>query len=54
MQFQEYYKCGHIYCPPTISVSELREAMDYLLIPFSADIIKCQNLSKLLISEHPT
>lgn len=44
----EYYKCGQIFCPPTINVSELREAMDYLLIPFTADLIKCQNLSELL------
>ena len=44
----EYYKIGVMHCPPTVNVSELREACDYLLIPFNADIIKCQNLSELL------
>jgi len=44
----EYYKVGIMHCPPTVSVSELREACDYLLIPFNADVIKCQNLSELL------
>lgn len=44
----EYYKVGVMNCPPTVSVSELREACNYLLIPFNADIIKCQNLSELL------
>ena len=29
-------------------MAELREACDYLLIPFNAEIIKCQNLSELL------
>jgi len=44
----EYYKVGVMNCPPTVSVSELREACNYLLIPFNADVIKCQNLSELL------
>lgn len=43
----EYYRTGQIRCPPTVSVQELREACDYLLIPFGASTIKCQNLSKL-------
>lgn len=42
----EYYRNGYIRCPPTISVQELREACDYLLIPFSASTIRCQNLSR--------
>lgn len=44
----EYYRNGIIRCPPTVSVQELREACDYLLIPFTADTIRCQNLRGLL------
>ncbi|CAL8104864.1 unnamed protein product [Orchesella dallaii] len=44
----EYYRTGQIRCPPTVSVQELREACDYLLIPFGASTIKCQNLRGLL------
>lgn len=44
----EYYRGGLIRCPPAVSVQELREACDYLLIPFDASTIKCQNLSKAL------
>uniref|UniRef100_A0A182QZ64 BTB domain-containing protein n=1 Tax=Anopheles farauti TaxID=69004 RepID=A0A182QZ64_9DIPT len=44
----EYYLSGVIRCPPTVSVQELREACDYLLIPFNADTIRCQNLRGLL------
>lgn len=42
----EYYKNGVIKCPPTVSVPELKEACDYLLIPFDATTVRCQNLSK--------
>ena len=42
----EYYKGGVIRCPPTVTVQELREACDYLLVPFDASTVKCQNLSK--------
>lgn len=42
----EYYKGGLIRCPPTVSVQELREACDYLLVPFDAQTVKCQNLRK--------
>lgn len=42
----DYYKNGVIRCPPTVSVQELREACDYLLIPFDAKTIRCQNLRK--------
>jgi BTB/POZ domain-containing protein 10 len=45
----DYYKYGIIKCPPTVSVPELREACDYLMIPFDATTIKCQDLSKKLI-----
>lgn len=41
-----FYRNGIIRCPPTVSVQELREACDYLLIPFDATTIRCQNLSK--------
>lgn len=44
----DYYKSGIVRCPPCVSVPELREACDYLLIPFDAQTIKCQNLRGLL------
>ncbi|XP_066975282.1 BTB/POZ domain-containing protein KCTD20 isoform X7 [Macrobrachium rosenbergii] len=44
----DYYKTGLVRCPPSVSVQELREACDYLLIPFDANTIKCQNLRGLL------
>ncbi|XP_073845091.1 BTB/POZ domain-containing protein mrityu [Musca autumnalis] len=44
----DYYKTGLIKCPPTISVPELKEACDYLLIPFDATTVRCQNLRGLL------
>ncbi|KAK3921099.1 BTB/POZ domain-containing protein 10 [Frankliniella fusca] len=44
----EYYKGGMIRCPPTVSVQELREACDYLLVPFDASTVKCQNLRGLM------
>ncbi|XP_037933980.1 BTB/POZ domain-containing protein 10 [Teleopsis dalmanni] len=44
----EYYKSGIIKCPPTVSVPELKEACDYLLIPFDATTVRCQNLRGLL------
>ena len=43
---QDYYKTGLINCPPSVQIPELREACDYLLIPFNAQVIRCQNLSK--------
>ena len=42
--FQDYYKTGVVRCPPSITVPELREACDYLLIPFGHSTVKCQNL----------
>lgn len=47
----EYYKGGIIRCPPTVTVQELREACDYLLVPFNANTVKCQNLSKFIVFE---
>ncbi|BET02219.1 BTB POZ domain-containing protein [Nesidiocoris tenuis] len=44
----EYYKGKMIKCPPTVTVQELREACDYLLVPFDASTVKCQNLRGLL------
>lgn len=44
----DYYRTGMVRCPPSISVQELREACDYLLIPFDSDTVKCQNLRGLL------
>ena len=44
---KDYYKYGVIKCPPTVSVLELREACDYLMIPFDANTIKCQDLREL-------
>jgi len=29
-----------------VSIQELKDACDYLLIPFDASVIKCQNLRK--------
>lgn len=46
----DYYKKGIIKCPPTISVQELREACDYLLVPFDATTVRCQNLRKKIIN----
>jgi len=46
----EYYKTGVIRCPPTVSVPELKEACDYLLIPFDATTVRCQNLSEYTAS----
>lgn len=43
---QEFYKTGLIRCPPSVTVPELREACDYLLIPFNARTVKCHNLRK--------
>lgn len=44
----EYYKGGLIKCPPSVSVQELREACDYLMVPFDANTVRCQNLSRQL------
>lgn len=44
----DFYKTGCIRCPPSIPVSDLREACDYLLIPFNEDTVKCKNLRCLL------
>lgn len=43
-----YYSTGLLRCPPHVSVSELREAADYLLVPFAASTVRCHNLRELL------
>jgi BTB/POZ domain-containing protein 10 len=45
----DFYHNGVIRCPPTVSVQELREACDYLLVPFDSSTVKCQNLSKCIV-----
>ncbi|XP_005109271.1 BTB/POZ domain-containing protein 10 [Aplysia californica] len=44
----DYYKTGVVRCPPSVPVHELREACDYLLVPFDASTVRCQNLRGLL------
>ncbi|VDK18036.1 unnamed protein product [Anisakis simplex] len=44
----EYYQTGKMRCPPSVSASELREACDYLLIPFNAQTVRCDNLRSFL------
>lgn len=44
----EYYHIGKMRCPPSVSVSELREACDYLLVPFNARTVQCHNLRSFL------
>nr|XP_023014043.1 BTB/POZ domain-containing protein 10 [Leptinotarsa decemlineata] len=48
----EFYKGGLIKCPPSVSVQELREACDYLLVPFDANTVRCQNL--ITLTGYPT
>ncbi|BFZ24840.1 hypothetical protein BsWGS_27880 [Bradybaena similaris] len=44
----DYYKTGVVRCPPSVPVHELREACDYLLLPFDASTVRCQNLRGFL------
>lgn len=44
----DFYRTGYINCPPSVTVQELREACDYLLLPFDAHTVKCKNLRGLL------
>ncbi|EEB18926.1 BTB/POZ domain-containing protein, putative [Pediculus humanus corporis] len=44
----DFYKGRVIKCPPTVSVQELREACDYLLVPFDINTVRCHNLRGLL------
>ncbi|KAG8201165.1 hypothetical protein JTE90_028824 [Oedothorax gibbosus] len=44
----DYYKVGVVHCPPSVTVPELRDACDYLLIPFDANTVRCHNLRGFL------
>jgi len=44
----EFYKHGIIRCPPSVSVQELKEACDYLLIPFDGNTVRCHDLRGFL------
>lgn len=44
----EFYKHGIIRCPPSVSVQELKEACDYLLIPFDSNTVRCHDLRGFL------
>lgn len=44
----DFYRQGVIRCPVNVSVIELKEACDYLLIPFDGKTIRCHDLSGLL------
>jgi BTB/POZ domain-containing protein 10 len=47
-QILEYYHHGSMRIPSSLSVAELREACDYLMIPFNAATVKCHDLRGLL------
>lgn len=42
-----YYETGVVVCPRGVAVQELRDACDYLLIPFDEKTIKCHDLRGL-------
>lgn len=44
----DFYKHGVIKCPPNVSIQELKEACDYLLIPFDGTTIRSHDLRGLL------
>lgn len=44
----DYYKHGIIRCPPSVSIQELKDACDYLLIPFDGTTIRSYDLRSLL------
>ncbi|KAL3107874.1 hypothetical protein niasHT_019875 [Heterodera trifolii] len=44
----DFYHRGFMHVPQSISVAELREACDYLLVPFNVHNVKCQDLRGLL------
>eukprot|EP00096_Caligus_rogercresseyi_P009292 TRINITY_DN3130_c0_g1_i1.p1 TRINITY_DN3130_c0_g1~~TRINITY_DN3130_c0_g1_i1.p1 ORF type:complete len:377 (-),score=117.76 TRINITY_DN3130_c0_g1_i1:229-1335(-) len=43
-----YYETGVVHCPIHVSVTELREACDYFLIPFNSSSVRCRDLRGLL------
>ena len=44
--FKEFYKLGVVNCPASESVQEMKEACDYLMIPFDEKTIKTNNLGE--------
>lgn len=44
----DYYRDGIIRCPNHVSVCELRDACDYLLIPFESTNVRCFDLLGLM------
>lgn len=44
----DFYRDGIIRCPNHVSVSELRDACDYLLIPFESATVRCFDLLGLM------
>ncbi|XP_065176296.1 BTB/POZ domain-containing protein 10-like [Sycon ciliatum] len=44
----EYYKSGVMYCPPHVHIRDLREACDYLLLPFNERTVRCSDFCALL------
>jgi BTB/POZ domain-containing protein 10 len=44
----DFYKHGQIRCPPNVSISELKEACDFFIVPFSHESVKCDDIGLLL------
>lgn len=44
----DFYRHGVLKCPSNVSIQELKEACDYLLIPFDGKTIRCHDLRGLL------
>lgn len=45
---KEFYKLGIVTCPVSESIQEMKEACDYLMIPFDEKTIKTNNLGESL------
>ena len=50
--FQDYYKTGIMTIPASESTQEMKEACDYLMIPFNEKSIRTNNLSKTMVAGH--
>eukprot|EP00730_Choanoeca_flexa_P016342 TRINITY_DN7694_c0_g1_i3.p1 TRINITY_DN7694_c0_g1~~TRINITY_DN7694_c0_g1_i3.p1 ORF type:complete len:437 (+),score=68.85 TRINITY_DN7694_c0_g1_i3:105-1415(+) len=44
----DYYRHGRIKCPPTVAVSELRDACDFFQLEFSTARVQCEDVAKFL------
>jgi BTB/POZ domain-containing protein 10 len=44
----DYYKYGEMRCPPNVSVSELKDACEFFLVPFSHRTVKAESVGLLL------